>query len=361
MKVHARTPSRAGLAGNPSDGYGGRAVAVAINSFTADATIEPALGVRISSPRTDPVVFDSPRALLERSPSSLDGRHRLAIACCHHFFETALEAGRLEDIPSAADGFDLGYTSDIPFRMGLAGSSALTISFLRALALRYAISIPEAELPGMALAVETDQLGIHGGLMDRVAQVLRGVTYMDLSRTLIRDTGHGAYEALPEERLPGLFLAWRPDLASGSETVHNKLRDRVNGGDRTAIELLRELAGLADEARQILLCGAGSDLAAVMDANFNLRARLIDVGAGNRLLVKTGRLFGAGVKQAGSGGAVVGAHDGDPERLARLRIAYDQIGARFVVPTFESARTAGSTPSSAAPPAPPVPESAEPR
>jgi hypothetical protein len=59
--------------------------------------------------------------------------------------------------------------------------------------------------------------------------------------------------------------------------------------------------------------------------------------------VETGRQIGAGVKQAGSGGAVVGAFDGDPSRLESLRLAYEQIGARILVPRFWTGPTGGST------------------
>jgi glucuronokinase len=69
-----------------------------------------------------------------------------------------------------------------------------------------------------------------------------------------------------------------------------------------------------------------------MDANFDLRARLIRISPGNQRLVETGRKLDAHVKFCGSGGAVVGLYDGDPERLERLRAAYHAFGAQLVVP-----------------------------
>jgi len=38
------------------------------------------------------------------------------------------------------------------------------------------------------------------------------------------------------------------------------------------------------------------------------------------------------VNFAGSGGAVVGSYDGDPERLRRLSAAYTELGAKLIVP-----------------------------
>ena len=72
-----------------------------------------------------------------------------------------------------------------------------------------------------------------------------------------------------------------------------------------------------------------------MNANFDLRARLVGVSPGNRRLVDIGRQLGAATKFAGSGGAVIGAYDGDPERLARLQRAYEAFGATLIVPRMD--------------------------
>lgn len=342
MRIQIRTPSRAGLAGNPSDGYGGRAVAVALAGLEARVTIEPRPGVRVSSPDAAPLALQSLAGLSD--PELLSGRspHRLAVASWRHFFRWTTDRGLEPVSGDGREGFDLFYETTIPRHVGLAGSSALAIGFLRAFGLRCEVEIPEPELPGMALAVETEWLGIHGGLMDRVSQTMGGVVYMDLAADRLRETGIGRYERLPEAALPALFIAWEPGLAAGSDTVHNPLKERVARGDPEADALLREIAGLADEARAALLSGAPHELAPIMDRNFDLRARLVDVGEGNRKLVETGRKLGAGVKQTGSGGAVVGATDGDPERLIRLRDAYGRIGARFLEPAVWRGPTDGT-------------------
>ncbi|MFA5026862.1 MAG: GHMP kinase, partial [Candidatus Methylomirabilota bacterium] len=86
------------------------------------------------------------------------------------------------------------------------------------------------------------------------------------------------------------------------------------------------------QARDLLVAGRGLEIGPLMNANFDLRASLIPISAGNRQLVETGRALGAFTKFAGSGGAVVGCYDGDPERLARLRAAYERMGATLIVP-----------------------------
>jgi glucuronokinase len=329
MKVRTTAPSRAGLAGNPSDGYGGRALALAIPDLEAWAVIEPHGAICIGSERDGELALDWQFITAVGVPV---GPHRLALAACRRFVAGAIEAGLLDGMWAWDHGFRLRYGSEIPEKVGLAGSSAITVAILRALSGHYDVVIPERDLPTLALSVEADELGIHGGLMDPVAQVMGGLVYMDLSEDLIHRTGGGRYERLPSECLPPLFVAWSEELAAGSDVVHNELRDRFVAGDAEVVAVMVELAGLAEEARTMLLEGRAEDLPRLMDENFELRARIVDVGGGNRRLVETGRRLGAGVKQTGSGGAVIGAFDGDPGRLAALRTSYEAIGARFLVP-----------------------------
>jgi glucuronokinase len=95
---------------------------------------------------------------------------------------------------------------------------------------------------------------------------------------------------------------------------------------------IKRWADLAQQARDLIVAGRGRDIGPLMDANFDLRASLITISPGNRALVETGRKLGAAVKFAGSGGAVVGSYDGDPERLRRLDAAYKELGATLIVP-----------------------------
>jgi glucuronokinase len=327
MQARTCVPSRAGLAGNPSDGYGGRALAVTISNFEAWVEIEPSRHMHLESAAGGRLELSTPLP----APG---GPHRLAIASCRRFFSAALSAGWLAGGPVGTDGFHLRYGSTIPVRVGLAGSSALAIAILRALAARYGVSIPEPDLPSLALAVETEELGIHGGLMDRVTQAVGGLVYMDLSEDLVRTTGRGRCEPLPAGRLPALYVAWIDELAIGSEAVHNDLRQRFDRGEAEVLAVMADLAGLADEARNLILADLAAGLPDLMDANFELRTRLMDVGDGNRRLVEIGRSIGAGVKQTGSG---------EPGRLSALRKAYETAGAGFVVPNLDPEPTGGST------------------
>ncbi|MFK7844133.1 MAG: hypothetical protein AB8G77_02455, partial [Rhodothermales bacterium] len=73
----------------------------------------------------------------------------------------------------------------------------------------------------------------------------------------------------------------------------------------------------------------------LMDANFDLRASLSRISEGNLQLVEAGRKYKANVKFAGSGGAVVGVYDGDPDRLHRIKQEYESLGAMLLTPQIE--------------------------
>lgn len=223
--------------------------------------------------------------------------------------------------------------------MGLAGSSAIVTAALRCLLEFYGVRIRKESLPTLALEVEREELGISAGLMDRVIQVYGRVMYMDLGRELLETRGRGEYVPLDPGLLPPLFLAYRESLAEGSELTHNDLRRRFEWGVPNVVETMEELAAPTDRGRHLLVSGRDGELGPLIDRNFELRARVCPINDGNRELVQTARTTGAHAKFAGSSGAVLGAYDGDPERLQWLRRAYRGIGAHLVVPKVTLTQT----------------------
>ena len=228
--------------------------------------------------------------------------------------------------------FTIEYETDIPVRVGLAGSSAIITAAMRALMEFFGVEIPKPVLPGIILGVELDELKIGAGLQDRVAQVYEGVVFMDFDKERMARDGHGLYEPIDPARLPPLFVAYHDSLAEGTEVTHNDLRSRYSRGEPQVLDGIRRWAELAQQARDLIVAGGGPRIGPLMDANFDLRADLIPISPGNRRLVETGRELGAAVNFAGSGGAVVGCYDGDPDRLARLAAAYAEMGAKLILP-----------------------------
>jgi glucuronokinase len=71
----------------------------------------------------------------------------------------------------------------------------------------------------------------------------------------------------------------------------------------------------------------------LIDANFDKRASLYNVGDGNRDMVATARRTGACANFAGSGGAIVGLFE-DEAMFRRLEDAFAIKGIRVIKPDY---------------------------
>lgn len=328
MIIQNKAYARAGLIGNPSDGYFGKTISFIIKNFSAKVTLYESPRLTILPQRCDRLEFVNFDELLDDvQVHGYYGGVRLIKAAIKRFGDYCGQIGRRID-----RNFTLEYDTDIPIRVGLAGSSAIVTATLRALMEFFGVQIPTPVLPGIILSVELDELKIGAGLQDRVVQVYEGLVFMDFDKERMGRDGFGLYEPMDPTLLPPLFVAYHDSLAEGTEVTHNDLRSRFNRGEPQVLDAIKRWAELAQQAHDQLLAGRGREIGPLMDANFDLRASLLQISPGNRRLVETGRRLGAAVKFAGSGGAVVGCYDGDPERLERLAAAYAGMGAKLIVP-----------------------------
>jgi galactokinase/mevalonate kinase-like predicted kinase len=276
-------PARAALAGNPSDGYGGAVLAVTLSAYSARAQ------ARLAARRSV-------------QPSSA-------------VIDATLDRFAREHAPRAATD-DIRWSTTVPRGVGLGGSSAIVIAVLRALCALHKVTLEPPELAQLALAVEVEELGIAGGLQDRVAQAYGGLVFMDFAPASPR------YEMLAPSLLPPLLLGWHGRWAGESGTVHAPLRDRFETGDQLVIEGMRQLAGLARGAREALVTGDAAAFARCVDGSFDQRQRMLALHPRHVDMVQSARAIGASVNYAGSGGAIIAVCRDDRHRDAvgrRLR------------------------------------------
>lgn len=328
MIIQTKAYARAGLIGNPSDGYFGKTISFIIKNFSAKVTLYESPRLTILPQRWDRLEFANFGEFLDDvQVHGYYGGVRLIKAAIKRFGDYCAHIGRAID-----RNFTLEYDTDIPIRVGLAGSSAIVTATLRALMEFFGVPIPAPVLPGIILSVELDELKIGAGLQDRVVQVYEGVVFMDFDKERMERDGFGLYEPMDPALLPPIFVAYHDSLAEGTEVTHNDLRSRFNRGEPQVLDAIKRWAELTQQARDLMLAGRGREIGPLMNANFDLRASLINISPGNRALVEAGRRLGAAVNFAGSGGAVVGSSDGDPQRLERLAAAYAEMGAKLFVP-----------------------------
>ncbi len=255
------------------------------------------------------------------------GGIRLIVALLKRFCDYSEDQGW--DLPKR--NFSIEYESDVPARVGLAGSSAIITAALRALMEFYGVSIPKEEQANLILSVERDELGIGAGLQDRVIQVYQGVVFMDFNSEHMDEKGYGIYEPLDPQLLPPIYIAYQKELAEGSEVFHNDIRQRFDRGDADVVNAMKKFGEFTQEARDALVAGHPEKLGDLMNANFDLRASLYQLRPTDLDLVERGRSVGASAKFAGSGGTAIGTFR-DDAMLERLKTVYAEIGAEVIVP-----------------------------
>jgi glucuronokinase len=336
--VTRTVPARAGIVGNPSDGYGGRVVATTIGRLCARVTASVA----------------------DRSGDAPgDGAALLAAARGVAEDWLATEAA-VDVVPTR-----LSFTTDIPRQVGLAGSSAIVIGVIEALAELHGVEPDPTTVARLALRAEVDVLGIAAGPQDRVVQAHRGVLDMQFGDTQFGEMQFGGtdvaeadpaplhtrspengsdpmgfagawdparFRRLPEAALGGLVVAWHPDPGDPSGVVHGDLRARWEAGDPDVREVMASLAALAGDAADVLRRGRGDALAPIIDEACRLRRRLWTFSAVDEQLLAVAERVDAAGTLAGSGGAIVAVARGGSGGAGALCAAFTEAGLYALVP-----------------------------
>ena len=316
-----RVPARTAIVGNPSDGFGGATVALALPQLEARVQAEPRSSVTIESGEAR-IAFAGAADLVAAGAAGAyppGGPLALAMAAAKRLCERAEASGtRLGDLGFALDVSE----SAIPPQVGLAGSSAIVIGTLRALAEVTCTRLADRELPRLALACETEELGISAGLQDRVVQTMGGLVHMDF------DPAHpegGVYEWLDAGLLPPLLVAWLAGAGTHSGAAHRTVAERHARGDAEVVEVLAEIAELAHVGRRAIETGDDGALGALMARNFDLRRRIYALDPTHVRLIECARGHGVPANYTGSGGAIV-ALAGDREAADALARDLERLG-----------------------------------
>lgn len=329
-----RAYPRIGLLGNPSDGYGGKTIAFALGSegfAEVVATPSERFSVKHNPAHELPSEYDSLlnfadtaerygiqygarqlvlagavvfaklfKELFEKKRSVTDGQANVDNG-------VGTEKSRSVCTISRIPNCELTYSTTIPTRRGLSGSSALSLATIRALARFHSTSLPDLNpdqtaWPRLLRTAELDVLGIACGLMDRVAQVYHGCMYMDFS-----GEENGVYEALDPRKLPELWCGYFADgTTECSGKTHGNLRKRFLEGDKEVRSTMLHLSTGTETCWKLMKSnGDMSDLPALMRRNFELRRKVVDVGTENMHLVSVANKAGFAAKMSGSGGAVI--------------------------------------------------------
>ncbi len=316
--IHCEAYARAGLIGNPSDGYGGRTIGVSLPQFRARVTMHEWDRVELVWSETEQSSFASVDDLArDVRLHGYYGGVRLIKATIKKFHEYC----RRQEITLHEKNFSIGYQTNIPRQVGLAGSSAIIVATLRCLMEFYHVEIPKDIQPSLVLSVEHEELGITAGLQDRVVQVFEGAIYMDFAPSVTRQLNgldYGRYEPIDPATLPPLYVAYGTDMGEPTEVLHNDLRLRYERGDIEVVDAMRRFAELTWLARKAIATGDTQGLGKIINENFDLRDSICHLLPEHCDMIERARACGASAKFAGSGGAIIGTYT-DEAMLDKLK------------------------------------------
>ena len=321
---------RAALVGNPSDGYYGKTIAFVFKNYSAQAQLYESPELDLLPSLRDHSTFNSIDDLC-KSVSSYGyyGGIRLLKAAIFRFHDYCAQHGITLD----SRNFTLRYQTDIPNRLGLAGSSAIITAVVRALCQFYQVPLAPENLANFVLSVEREELGIPAGLQDRVAQAYNYPIYMDFEKKHMMQYGIGkyAYIDIPEDL--HCYIAFRTDLAEGSEILHSHLKEEYDAGVVSVHKAMHEWACLTDKVRLALQSKKYDSISALLNRNFDLRCEVCGntVSQKNRAMVTLARSVGASAKLTGSGGAIIGIYQ-DDTMFEKLQVVLGEHGIKVIKP-----------------------------
>jgi glucuronokinase len=329
--IRQRAYARAGLIGNPSDGYNGKTISIIVKDFRAEVTLYEWDTVEVIAAQEEQPRYRSVQELArDVKLHGYYGGVRLVKATIRRFLEYCQRRGmRLHD-----RNFSIRYETNIPRQVGLAGSSAIIAATTRALMEFYGVDIPKPAQPSFVLSIENEELGIAGGLQDRVIQIYEGLVFMDFDKAREREIeGFRCYEYEPLDPalLPPVYIAYSTHLAEPTEVFHNDIRGRFNRGEEKVVHAMKRCGELAGLARQAILDRDAERLSQLMNENFEMRRGIYSLPPWQVEMVEVARRCGASAQFAGSGGTIIGTYR-DAAMLDELRRKLGALECRVLVP-----------------------------
>ena len=321
MIIETYSYPRAALIGNPSDGYFGKTIAFVFSNYCAKVQLYHTPELEIIPEKMDVDKFANIDELADRvSFNGYYGGIRLIKAAIKVFHDYCKQSS----INLDKRNFTIRYCSNIPLRLGLAGSSAIITACFKALMEFYGVEIPKPILANLVLSVETKELGIAAGLQDRVAQAYEIPVFMNFARQIMEKQGYGEYEPLNGEKLPNIYIAFRRNLSEGTEVLHNSLIARYDIGEKAVLDAMEEWSQLTLQFRLALRAKDYPEMSRLINRNFDLRRSLVPIAPGNIEMVELARSTGASSKFTGSGGAIIGTYTDESMYNSLIKVLGDK-------------------------------------
>jgi galactokinase/mevalonate kinase-like predicted kinase len=287
--IRATAPGRAGIIGNPTDGYGGTVVSTSL------------------AQRASVRLVPTEEMTLTVCGESVPVRGRADLALTGGYTDVAKAVLTTFDAVLDGRGFHLEAGTEIPMRAGLSGSTAMLVALLGAVLRWLELPLNRWEIAEAARKIEFEVMGVTCGFQDQYMAVFGGLNCMDFrgkepgkeSADPVFATVEPLTTSVPE--LPMLLANTGVQHHSG--THHKPLRQRWIEGDRAVVEGYERLQALAREGKKALLRADWECLGAMMNEQHAIQRELGGSGEANERLILAALEAGAwGAKLAGAGG-----------------------------------------------------------
>lgn len=284
--IRTSAPGRCGIIGNPTDMYGGSVISCSI-PYRAHVEIAPCDALTIEA---------GDRALI------VSGQDDLLLN--GDYFDVARAV--LDYLRGEPIACRISYTSDIPIKAGVSGSTALTVAILYALLRFRGLNYSPYRVAELARYIELNHLRVVCGYQDAYMCTFGGLNYMDFrGKQFYRHEAEELYATIePLDRyVPQLpFVLAHTGVTHSSDAVHRPLRERWLEGDREVREGYEEIGRLAREGKKALLLQDWERLGWLMNQNHAIQRDLGGSGESNERLIAVALEHGAlGAKLAGAG------------------------------------------------------------
>ena len=314
--IRASAPGRAGIIGNPTDMYGGTVISCSTQD-RATVTIEP----------WDELVLE-----VSGKTKALRGKDDLELS--GDYFDVARTV--IEFLDLSEEKFKLTCESNVPFRAGLSGSTAMLVGILNALLTFSGRPCHRFRAAEMARHIELNYLKVVCGYQDAYMCTFGGIHYMDFREKEfyrgLEEEPYGTMEPLMPyvDELP--FVLAHTGVQRVSGTVHKPIRERWLEGDRQVVRGYLRMAHLARMGKKALLDQDWALLGELMNENHEIQRDLGGSGSQNEALIEIALdcgALGAKLAGAGRGGTIIALHP-EPEEMI---VALKEAGAtRIMIP-----------------------------
>lgn len=314
--IISSAPGRCGVVGNPTDMYGGSVISCTTTEC-AHCTIEKATSLILRA-------GDCVQEIKGVDDLRLTGDYLDISKAVLIYFQ----------VDPAKFQADMRTWTDVPEQAGLAGSTALVVAVLGAVAAKLGIKMDPYCVAETARKIEFGIMGITCGFQDQHMASFGGLNFIDL-REKERMAQDDDEPLATVEPMAGLvrdlpIVLAHTGIMRNSGVVHKSIRDRWLEGEPAVVDGYLRIAHLARLGKKALLMSDWARLGELMNENHNIQRDLGGSGAQNEVLIEAALAAGAlGAKLAGAGkGGTIIALSKDTESIAK---ALTDAGAKRIL------------------------------